>query len=107
MILSAEDREQLEKIRVQYLGKSAGRLTAIMKMITKLSDTEKASIGRLANEVKKTIEDNLASQGDALRAQNSKNIAETEWVDVTAPAVIPPQGHLHFQTLVLKEVLEI
>lgn len=107
MILSAEDREQLEKIRVQYLGKSAGRLTAIMKMIPKLSDTEKASIGRLANEVKKTIEDNLASQGDALRAQNSKNIAETEWVDVTAPAVIPPQGHLHFQTLVLKEVLEI
>lgn len=106
-ILSCQDKNELEKIRIDYLGKSAGKLTLIMKKIPQMGDLEKVAVGRLVNEVKKTLEQNLASQEDLLYVQKSENLAKTEWVDVTLPAIMPPEGHLHAQTKVLHEVLDI
>lgn len=105
MILSSESEEQLERVRIEYLGKSAGKLTHIMKMIPKMTEAERASVGRLANEVKKTIEETLQRQANSLSLQKAKNIAKTEWLDVTLPSIMPPQGHLHPLTQTLKEVV--
>lgn len=106
-IINAGDASELEKLRIEYLGKSAGKLTLIIKDIPKLSAAEKAVIGRFANEVKKIIEDSLASQELLLRDQKSQNIVETEWLDVTLPGIKPPEGHLHPLTKSLHEVLDI
>lgn len=106
-ILSANSREILEEIRVEYLGKSKGKLTAVIKKLPGLAPEERAIIGRFANEVKKTIEDALGTQEVVLRAYHEKNIAETEWIDATVPALLPPQGSLHVMTQVLHEVLDI
>ncbi len=106
-ILEARDLSELEKIRVEYLGKSAGQLTAIIKKIPSLPENERGIVGRFANEVKKILEENLASQEVLLRDRKSQNLAETEWLDVTLPAIMPPEGHLHTQTKVLHEVLNV
>lgn len=106
-ILAATDPASLEEIRVEYLGKSKGRLTEIIKKIPSLPDPERAIVGRFANEVKQVIEESLASQGDSLRSYKEKNIAITEKIDVTLPGVLPPNGHLHPLTQVLHEVLDI
>ncbi|MEK7566001.1 MAG: phenylalanine--tRNA ligase subunit alpha [Patescibacteria group bacterium] len=106
-IINARDSQELEKLRIVYLGRSAGKLTSIIRGLPKLSDAEKSVIGRFANEVKKIIEDSLASQELLLRDQKSQNITETEWLDVTLPAIYPPVGHLHALTKVTHDVLNI
>lgn len=106
-IMSCSDAGELEKIRVDYLGKSKGKITLIMKKIPQMNDLERAAVGRLANDVKKQIEDALQRQGSTLSHNKSDNIAKTEWLDVTLPAIMPQFGHLHPITLVLNEVLGI
>jgi phenylalanyl-tRNA synthetase alpha chain len=106
-ILQTTEEKELEQIRVAYLGKSNGQLTNIIKKIPSLPQNERAIVGQFANEVKKTLEEALASQGEALRGTKAKNIAKTEWLDVTLPGVTPPEGHLHPITKVLHETLEI
>lgn len=106
-ILSSKTPEQLEEVRVEYLGKSKGRLTAIIKKIPSLPQEEKGIVGQFANEVKANIEQALETQQKSLQQEKVANIAQSEWIDVTLPAVPPPQGHLHMQTQVLSDVLEI
>ena len=106
-ILACQDPKVLEEIRVEYLGKSQGRLTLILKKLPALPESERAIVGRFANEVKQTIEDTIASQGETLRSSREKNIAETEKIDVSLPGIKPPEGHLHPVTQVLREVLDI
>src|SRR3989344_4678952 len=106
-ILSAADASTLENIRINYLGKSSGKVTLIMKQIPHLPDSEKVIVGRFANEVKKQIEEAIERQTLGLSLQKAQNIAHTEWFDVTMPGALPPDGHLHVQTQVLHEVLDI
>lgn len=106
-ILVAKETTVLEEIRVEYLGKSKGKLTEIIRKIPLLPETERAIVGRFANEVKTTIEDILASQEVVLQTQKELNIEKTEYLDVTLPSVLPPQGHLHPITQILHEVLDI
>ena len=51
----AEKAEDLEALRVQYLGKR-GELTAVLKQMGKLSAEERPKVGQLANEVRANIE---------------------------------------------------
>mgnify|MGYP003393962432 CR=1 FL=1 len=106
-ILACQDVKLLEEIRVEYLGKSKGRLTEIIKKIPSLSDSERAIVGRFANEVKQTIADALDTQKKSLQKEKEANISVTEKIDVTLPGIFPPEGHLHTITQVLHEVLDI
>lgn len=106
-ILACQDAGELEEIRVEYLGKSKGRLTLIIKKIPDLPDSERAIVGRFANEVKTTIEDALETQKKSLQKEKEANISVTEKIDVTLPGIFPPEGHLHPVTQVLHEVLDI
>lgn len=106
-ILAASNAAELEEIRVEYLGKSKGKLTAIIKKLPELPDSQRAIVGRFANEVKETIENALASQGEALRSYREKNIGETERIDVTLPGILPLEGHLHPLTQTLAEVVRV
>ncbi len=106
-ILACQEAKLLEEIRVEYLGKSKGRLTAVIKKIPDLPDSERAIVGRFANEVKTTIEDALDTQNKSLQKEKEANIAQTEKIDVTLPGISPPEGHLHPITQVLHEVLDI
>lgn len=102
-IFRAADEAELEGLRVEYLGKSGGKLTNVIKAIPNLPQEQRAETGRLANDVKKALEEALAVQGETLR----KRAAQTEKIDVTLPAIMPPEGHLHPITQVLHETLEI
>ena len=105
-ILAAGDTGQLEQIRVEYLGKSQGKLTAIIKKIPSLPESERAIVGQFANEVKKTVSDALEHQLTSLQKTRAANIAETERIDVTLPAINSPIGNLHPQTQTLHEILD-
>lgn len=100
-VLDAKDKQTLEEIRIQFLGKS-GQLTLALKEIAKLPVAKRPEVGRLANEVKKTIEEII---GDKLSTLNSQfSTARKESIDVTSPGIKPATGHLHLITQAIEEI---
>ena len=59
-LAKASSKQELEALRVKYLGKK-GELTAILKQMGKLSPEERPVIGQLANEVRENITQLLES----------------------------------------------
>lgn len=102
LVTEAKDKKELESLRIAFLGRK-GKLTQLIKEIPNLPVEEKAQIGRLANEAKRTIENALATQTSSLKPQAS----DKEWLDVTAPGIKPLQGHLHLITQTIREITSI
>lgn len=98
--------EELEALRVKYLGKK-GELTAILRQMGKLSAEERPVMGQLTNEVRafieKAIEQKKAELADAIF--EAKIAAET--IDVTMPGKAPHLGRKHPITKVREEIEEI
>lgn len=104
LILSAESLSELNEIKLDFLGKS-GRLSAAMKELTAIPAERRTDIGRLANEVKATIEDLISGQEKKLGAKTvSTGITS---IDVTLPGIRPPLGHLHLITQAIEEIATI
>ena len=105
-LASFDSAEQLEKARIQYLGKK-GELTAILKQMGKLSAEERPVMGQMANAVRAKLEDALEKRRAALDAAALESKLEAEAVDVTIPGKPVEMGHQHPMNRVLQEVKEI
>ncbi len=103
LILDAKTEEEIEELKLQFLGRN-GTLTNFMKKIPALAQEEKSSIGRLANETKKIIEDSLES---ASRIKKEDKKQEFKKIDVTDPGIKPSLGHLHPVTEAIDEIVAI
>ena len=64
---AAADAQELESLRVKYLGKK-GELTAVLKMMGKLSPEERPVMGLVANAVRAEIEEKLEQAKCAVAA---------------------------------------
>ncbi|MFW5897288.1 MAG: phenylalanine--tRNA ligase subunit alpha [Bacillota bacterium] len=100
-IEGASDEEELEDIRIKYLGRE-GSLTALLRGIGDLPSGERAEAGRVANEAKKALQHSLEEAQETV-ASGDHGPA----VDVTAPGVPVDRGARHPLRLVLDEVLDI
>jgi phenylalanyl-tRNA synthetase alpha chain len=104
MIIETSDLKELEEIKLQFLGRS-GKLTLTLKEITKVPVERRATVGQLANEVKRVIEETLREKASALKSQASDQ--KKQGIDTTNPGIKPDIGHLHPMTQVLYEVVDI
>ncbi len=97
------DSAAIEKMRVEYLGKKS-EISALLKGLKNLPNTERESAGQQINSFKKEVETKLAALGERLRAEElERKIASAEQYDVT----MPPRtegGSYHPITLVQREV---
>ncbi len=106
--LAAErlDETELEKCRVQYLGRK-GELTEILKEIGRLPSEERPELGRLANSIKIELTQQIELKNAELKKQREeKKLSETK-IDITLPGRPFSQGHLHPLTQTLEECLSI
>lgn len=104
LILEAQDAKELERIKLQFLGRS-GALTVAMKEVTKLPVEQRPEFGRLANDVKTIIEDTIEQTKASL---SNKRISErSQSLDITEPGIKPRLGHLHLITQAIEEITEI
>ena len=103
---AATDFQNLEALRVKYLGKK-GELTGVLKMMGKLSPEERPVMGQVANTVRAEIEEKLeqAKANLAAKAMEAKLAAEA--VDVTIPGETVTLGHQHPMNMVLQEIKDI
>ena len=103
---AAQSAAELDGLRVQYLGKK-GELTAVLKMMGKLSPEERPAMGQLANEVRAALEAAIEEQGRRLEAKALEDRLRAEAVDVTIPGKAPKLGHKHPMYIALDEIKDI
>src|SRR5918912_3652253 len=104
-VAAADNTVDLERVRVQYLGRSA-EITGIKKSIGSLPPESRKDIGRAANLASREIEDALGERTAQLVAGEREARLREEAVDVTLPGVPFPKGHLHPSLRVIDEVVD-
>lgn len=83
-IVSAKDLQQLDQVRVNYLGKK-GRLTEFLKSLGQLPAEERPKVGQAVNDAKVRLQGLIQQHEDALQAQVLAAKLASETVDVTLP----------------------
>lgn len=97
LVLTGED---LQKLKVQFLGRKGGSITKLFEDFKALGLEEKRQFGTELNALKKTAE-------DAVLLFEKKFIGELGNIDYTVPAIKVPRGHLHPITIIQKEIEDI
>ncbi len=103
---AAMDAQELDALRVRYLGKK-GELTAVLKMMGKLSPEERPVMGQVANAVRADIEEKLEQATSAIAAKAMEARLKEEAIDVTIPGETVELGHQHPMNMVLQEIKDI
>ena len=103
---AAQSAPELDSLRVQYLGKK-GELTAVLKMMGKLSAEERPAMGQLANEVRAALEQALEAKGKELEAKALEDRLKAEALDITVPGKPVKEGHRHPMYIALDEIKDI
>ncbi len=104
LILDTSSMEELEEIKLQFLGRS-GQLTATIKQLPKIDPEKRKEVGMLANEVKESIENAIEAQESRIKNQDSGK--RMQKIDVSNPGIRPPLGHLHLITQAISEITTI
>lgn len=102
-IMEAKSASELADLKISYLGRR-GKLTELIRKVKDLEIDERKQVGALINDAKKAISTSL---DDKKRQLSEKLVKAGEWFDLTVPGKTPQVGHLHPQTAVLKEIVDI
>ncbi len=105
-VCQAGDAEELEKIRVRYLGKK-GKITALMRRLGQVPPEQRPAIGKMLNRLKEHAEEVLASRLEELKSRLSEERKEKERLDITLPGRPFQIGRIHPITLILEEIEDI
>ncbi len=101
-----KDESSLEAWRVTYLGRSSA-LTEFFNGFENLSKEEKPKFGKLANQVKNTLETKYSSTSDDLHQAALERSLGQEKLDVTLPGRRLPVGRLHPDTQTMRVLYRI
>lgn len=105
-IAQADTTQQIESLRVKYLGKK-GELTSVLRGMGALSAEERPLIGQLANTVREFIENKLEQASEQLFRKESEQRLKSEFIDITMPGRRSEIGHRHPLTQVIDEIKEV
>lgn len=87
------------QLQTKYLGKK-GAFNELAKGLLNLPKEDRREAGRLLNEFKVWLEDQLATKA----AEKTTN---GEWIDVTMPGIKPAVGHMHPVSQAMEEITGI
>ncbi len=105
-IETAGSEDALEKLRVEYLGRK-GRVSLLLRQVKDLTIDEKKKIGALGNEIRQKLEASIIAKKSGLSLAKYKNLAQSEWIDVTEKGTAPNYGTLHPISQVIYDMIDI
>jgi phenylalanyl-tRNA synthetase alpha chain len=105
VIQPLSDEQAIRAAQAQFLGKK-GKVSDVMKELSKLPPADRPLVGAAVNKVKEMIGHQVLRRLEELADAVAKaDLART--VDVSLPARPVPQGHLHLLTQVRLEAIQI
>ena len=90
----ANQKPSLTEVSVDELKKLSQSMRSVPK-------EDKQRVGIVLNQVKQSLEALLSKKA------KESGIVNEDWMDVTAPGIRPPVGHLHIVTQAIEEITEI
>ncbi len=105
-LAKAESAQELENLRVEYLGKKSP-LTAALKNMGSLTPEERPVMGALANSVREAITNALEEAKAEIGKKELAKKLEKETIDVTLPSKKCKCGKVHPLTSVQREMEDI
>ncbi len=105
-ITQAAGTEELETLRVRYLGKK-GELTAVLKQMGSLSPEERPVMGQIANEVRAALESALEEARKRLAEAALEQRLKDEALDITIPGKAVRIAHRHPMYQALEELEDV
>jgi len=103
---AADSLEQLDRVRVKYLGKK-GLFTAELKALGKLPAEQRPLVGKQINDAKEALTAILDKGRHEFEARKLERELAAEAIDVTLPGRGPVQGQLHPVTRTLRRMVRI
>ncbi|MBI5119014.1 phenylalanine--tRNA ligase subunit alpha, partial [Candidatus Poribacteria bacterium] len=100
------DLSQLRQLEVDYLGRK-GAITRVLRQMGSVPPEERATLGKLANELKAEIQKAIDARYESFEKTERERRLRIESADVTLPGIRPEIGHLHPITIVFDEVRRI
>ncbi|MGU9956811.1 MAG: phenylalanine--tRNA ligase subunit alpha [Arenicellales bacterium WSBS_2016_MAG_OTU3] len=105
-IAKADDAQELDAVRVQYLGKK-GELTLQLKQIGSVAPEQRRELGQSINAVKSQVEQSLNERRETLDESALAEKLNTQKIDVTLPGRNAGTGGLHPLTRTIQRIEEI
>jgi len=102
-IAGANSPEEIEAVRIEFLGKKKGRLKGLQTEVGKASPAERPVVGKKFNEVKTRVETALNEKKQALEKPQQALSA----VDITLPGTAPRLGKTHPLTQTIEDFKEL
>ncbi len=100
------DAEALRQLENRTIGKK-GAITLILRTVGELPREERPAVGKLANEIRQTLEAAFAERDELIRAQELARHLEGGAIDITLPGRPVPVGRLHPSTQILRQIYTI
>jgi phenylalanyl-tRNA synthetase alpha chain len=101
-IARASDESALESVRITFLGRSEGRISAILRGLGSLAPEDRPLVGQHANRVKGIVSEALEA-----RAAELSGGVSAGGIDLSLPGRGPWQGGLHPITQAVDEIWHI
>lgn len=98
--------EQLEELRVKYLGKK-GELTQILRGMGSLSAEERPTVGKIANEVRGAIEKLIDETSEKIKTKETEEKLKSEVIDISMPGKKQTLGHRNPLDITLRAIEDI
>ncbi len=106
-IAAASSSEELEQLRVRYLGRKA-ELPQLLRGVAELQPAQRGEVGRAANQARQALEALLSKRTAELAAGELEASLRVDRVDVTLPGAPPqPVGALHVLSSTRRELEDI
>lgn len=106
LLEQATDLNQLDQVRVKFLGKKGG-FTQQMKQLGKLDPEQRPIVGQTINLAKAEFQTQLEARKNALQAAELEQRLASEKIDVTLPGRGQSVAGLHPVTLTLRRISKI
>jgi phenylalanyl-tRNA synthetase alpha chain len=105
-IAAADSLEELERLRVAYLGKK-GELTTLLKQVGQLPPEERKAAGQTVNAAKEAVQASIDDRRQVLSRAEMERRLESERVDVSLPGRESEVGNLHPVTRMLERIEDL
>ena len=105
-IADAKDLQNLNDLRVMYLGKK-GKLTEILRGMGSLSPEERPVMGALVNKAKVEVEEIIVKKEEELQKLALAKKLKEEEIDITLPSQKMRRGSKHPLNRVIEEVEDL